>query len=117
MLGRKPRATTSACLEEGLSYSHQSSFGRARAGGYSVTGQEFPLQRQSLLDTVFPVDLGADAPVKDLDAWLEELRTADDQVDPPPRRVPLWWPGLDRGPPDGDRNEDRTTGTAEGRPR
>jgi hypothetical protein len=62
MLGRKPRATTSASLKEGLSYSHQSSFGRARASGYGITGQEFPSQRQSLLDTVFPVDTREQTP-------------------------------------------------------
>ena len=31
-------------------------------GGYGITGQEFPSQRQSLLDTVFPVETPEQTP-------------------------------------------------------
>jgi hypothetical protein len=52
-------------------------------GGYDITGQEFPSQRQSLLDTVFPVETREQTPpIVDVDAPLEELRTAGVQVDP-----------------------------------
>ena len=54
--GRK-RWATGSTPQSGTKLLTPEQFADALAlGGYGITGQEFPSQRQSLLATVFPVD-------------------------------------------------------------